>query len=1434
MTSIALNLTFLLCLLRSSSPASITAVYFRTNVGHPSAGSSTGYYGTGTANPAQGAGVGYDMIEPCENLGGGYLLGDGGIVSGYDYNLNGREHWASQQFTITSLDSGKNVLRWLEITTDSPGSGTFTNPDCLGPTDSVTGTVNYLSECQSRVHGGYDRCGLPPAWVQQWKSGGSKEIDLATETGLSIEVGGKVTWHYYAYGRQYKTDLMNHDLDVCEIPAPCPLITYTYEPPTCFNDVKDAGESGVDCGGSTGCVRCVVNQPESTCNGNSDCVYETCCRFAEAGVFGAAPPGNYCQTCDGACFNGEHDFGETGVDCGGTCQNCSLLCSNGHHDGDELGTDCGGSCGVADSSCYTDCTLGEGECLGGQCCGYAENSPIANEVDIFDKTFTLFKDVCKPCSATCNNSQRDVGVDNGESDIDCGGTSTCDRCGEGDTCHLDNDCISGYCCAPTIDGATICQACPSVCFDRIQNNEETDVDCGGAGQCVFLSSSGDNQTVVPPRCWPGKKCEETSDCLSGLTCRTIGGVTGTRCFLPEVAACTAGANGNECENGGVATGTGPNCACDCTTVNFHGDNCEFASVCTAGPGGEDCQNGGGAIGSGDNCLCNCTAVNFAGDNCQTASVCTTGPGGDDCENSGTTTGYGDNCLCDCPSGYEGALCETIKPCEGGANGQPCDNGGVPTGLGYGPTCGCNCDAVNFVSPNCENSDYCETGGVTFAPERGATNPCRNGGTATGGPGIACGCDCPSEYGGEYCETTLAPCTTGQDGGACQHYGFPTGYGSDCGCDCPVAYPGGAHCEYTTTCEDVGAHSQQCLNGGIVVQSADDASCSCDCSAVNFEGDNCETASQCTFGRDGGVCQNAPTEAPTPTPYVPPKLNANTEVLIEGLAKEDFPPDLGYYFDLQHKFFLLVYAVLSFRLLIQVLLEPLKQCFSLNRHFITLFVLLGCLLRSFYIFTTDIYSVALKDVVNVKLYEYGLRAFNDVLWFAAFAYLAFYWYELQIYAMKKHVLNVSETKAQMWWTIGMFVALRFGRFGCETFDMKHGVLITKGGGALYLIGFFVFIQTWGHRLMKRLRTMNKRLSMIPATMPSGSQLHSKSNLGGSGKSISKKGQAIRRFRTFLMGEAIISFIALAEHAASIYLKEKEIISLEYNPGIVLLLKCVQRGTEYIMMLLLAYLVCLKATSRNFTLEYRLPTCSIPVCACVCAGGGQSDWCASAVVKGEDLESSSSSELGSSGHSDTTTSSTDTTPSPSPSPTNPLMRDGPGKGHEKRTSLRSHIQRKKEEKRTSLHTVSSFEKHQKSKKKMGNFKRPSQREIDMELRNYRSASKSVLGMVETQVVKPQPRTLTTATLGSETTTRNTAKSVFEAFNPMSRQAWRAGVDLEEDSEPALGSLGAEGLELGRKKPTATVVKQPRVNKFGKPELGGGGGGGGRPQQPKEAML
>ncbi len=78
-----------------------------------------------------------------------------------------------------------------------------------------------------------------------------------------------------------------------------------------------------------------------------------------------------------------------------------------------------------------------------------------------------------------------------ESDVDCGG-GACAVCQTGDSCNVNTDCIGTNC----LGG--ICQ--PS-CNDGIQNQGETDLDCGGPN--------------CPNSCMPGQTCFSNNDCFSG-------------------------------------------------------------------------------------------------------------------------------------------------------------------------------------------------------------------------------------------------------------------------------------------------------------------------------------------------------------------------------------------------------------------------------------------------------------------------------------------------------------------------------------------------------------------------------------------------------------------------------------------------------------------------------------------------------------------------------------------------------------------------------------------------------------------------------------------------------------------------------------------------------------------------------------------------------
>jgi hypothetical protein len=75
----------------------------------------------------------------------------------------------------------------------------------------------------------------------------------------------------------------------------------------------------------------------------------------------------------------------------------------------------------------------------------------------------------------------DMIANNGETDVDCGGTQTpaCPRCALGKKCVVDGDCAAG---AFSCQGG-ICKT-PPTCTDGIQNGTETGVDCGGVSSGV--------------------------------------------------------------------------------------------------------------------------------------------------------------------------------------------------------------------------------------------------------------------------------------------------------------------------------------------------------------------------------------------------------------------------------------------------------------------------------------------------------------------------------------------------------------------------------------------------------------------------------------------------------------------------------------------------------------------------------------------------------------------------------------------------------------------------------------------------------------------------------------------------------------------------------------------------------------------------------------
>jgi hypothetical protein len=93
----------------------------------------------------------------------------------------------------------------------------------------------------------------------------------------------------------------------CKVPSDCLFGVCkfnTCQAPTCFDGVRNDLESGIDCGGLSGCIRCGVKQG---CRAPSDCMSGVCW----AGVCEA-------PSCTDGIKNGE----EEDWDCGGPCPPC--------------------------------------------------------------------------------------------------------------------------------------------------------------------------------------------------------------------------------------------------------------------------------------------------------------------------------------------------------------------------------------------------------------------------------------------------------------------------------------------------------------------------------------------------------------------------------------------------------------------------------------------------------------------------------------------------------------------------------------------------------------------------------------------------------------------------------------------------------------------------------------------------------------------------------------------------------------------------------------------------------------------------------------------------------------------------------------------------------------------------------------------------------
>lgn len=368
---------------------------------------------------------------------------------------------------------------------------------------------------------------------------------------------------------------------------------------------EDGG--GNDSGG--GCTDECATLGETRCNGD---VIEGCaiaasgCQAWRAGL-DCSTSGNSCDDSEepavcssgaGTCTDGTRNQDETDVDCGGTrCDACGL------GQGCARAADCESrncdtvamECVTPDTPTCTDGTRNQDEtdidCGGAICGGCGVGAMCVGPSDCRSDRCTGGR--CEAAPGTCTD-----GVENqDETDVDCGG-AMCDPCGVGLRCGTGSDCTTGNC-----DGGT-CAAVTASCTDGTRNGTETDVDCGGS--CSPCGNG--SMCAVPGDCTSGYcnhgTCVPLGTCADGA--RT-GEETDVDCGGP---ACDACPNGREC---------------------LAGTDCRSGSCDTGGsdlcvyPGGPTCTDG---VRNRDESDVDCGGLYCArcavGDECVDMSDCTSG------------------------------------------------------------------------------------------------------------------------------------------------------------------------------------------------------------------------------------------------------------------------------------------------------------------------------------------------------------------------------------------------------------------------------------------------------------------------------------------------------------------------------------------------------------------------------------------------------------------------------------------------------------------------------------------------------------------------------------------------------------------------------------------------------------------------------------------
>ena len=202
----------------------------------------------------------------------------------------------------------------------------------------------------------------------------------------------------------------------------------------------------------------------------------------------------------GNCSDGLQNGDETDRDCGGACPN---KCADTK--GCAQGSDCmSGACDMVAHTCSAPSCMdmvANGDETDKDCGGSCATAPPSTKCATGLKCMVDGDCIGGVCmGGTCQPSCTDKQKNQDETDVDCGGAICMQRCGATKACMGNSDCVSNIC------NGNICQS--PTCMDTVQNQGETDVDCGGVncGPCAPGKNCLVDADCTSNKCLPSKKC----------------------------------------------------------------------------------------------------------------------------------------------------------------------------------------------------------------------------------------------------------------------------------------------------------------------------------------------------------------------------------------------------------------------------------------------------------------------------------------------------------------------------------------------------------------------------------------------------------------------------------------------------------------------------------------------------------------------------------------------------------------------------------------------------------------------------------------------------------------------------------------------------------------------------------------------------------------